>query len=110
VPVVIVRTNNVPRPIVYGNELQGAQRRQAHALYGFLGTAFDDAQFVVYRRHVHYLGNFEGLLDDPEWDGVECDSATTGTLIKLCPDGDTCIVGSARNATMVLPSKISVAT
>ena len=89
------RTNNVPRPIVLGCELSGKQLKQAVSDYDFLGDEFDGSSFVVYRGHVHYLGNFERRVNFGVWHGIESDSAYTGTVIRLIGDGETVIMGYA---------------
>lgn len=102
-----VRTNNQPRPIVSGCELDGKQRKQAERDFDFLDDV-DSASFVVYRGHVHYLGNFmrfgshmmptapAGL---ESWTGLESDGLHTGTVIRISDDGETAVMGSIRTTT-----------
>lgn len=87
-----IKTNNVPRPVVCGYELRGSQRVQALDDYNFLKHEFGDAQFVVYFGYVHYLGNFVRCLSLDGWSGAECDSAWTGTLIRIVDD-ETVVMG-----------------
>ena len=90
-----IRTNNVPRPIVSGCELDGKQRTQAASDYDFLGSDFDGANFVVYRGHVHYLGNFNRACAPDGWTGLEVDGYSSGTVIRLVDDGETAVMGYA---------------
>lgn len=90
-----IRTNNVPRPIVSGCELTGKQRKQAASDYDFLSNVFDESRFIVYRGHVHYLGNFERVGAPDGWSGVEVNGYSSCTIIRLADDGETAVMGYA---------------
>ena len=90
-----IRTNNVPRPIVSGCELDGKHRKQAASDYDFLGSDFDNARFIVYRNHVHYLGNFSFAGAPDGWTGLEVDGYSSGTVIRLVDDGEAAVMGYA---------------
>ena len=94
-----IRTNNVPRPIVSGCELDGKQRKQAASDYDFLGDDFDDARFIVYRGYVHYIGNFMLITAPADWTGVEADGYSSGTVIRVSDDGETAVMGYATSST-----------
>lgn len=81
-----VKTNLVPRNMIYGYELTDKEKKE----FDFLSPEeLDTADFVRYKGQVHYLGNFmqygvehKGII----WDGCEGDSYFSGTLIHMCRD------------------------
>jgi hypothetical protein len=85
-------TNHHPRPLVHGYELTPEEKKE----FDFLTTEeLEEAEFFRYGQWTHYLGNFLRTEGFPGWDGFEADSAFTGTLVKLCDDGESVIVGRA---------------
>jgi hypothetical protein len=81
-----IKTNLVPRNMIYGYELTAKERKE----FDFMSEEeIDQADFVRYKGYVYYLGNFmrygvehKGII----WDGCEGDSYFSGTLIHICKD------------------------
>ena len=81
-----IKTNLVPRNMIYGYELTAKERLG----FDYLSAEeIDTADFVRYLGQVHYMGNFmrygvehKGIV----WDGCETDSFFSGTLIHICKD------------------------
>lgn len=96
-----IRTDNKPRPIIYGYELTDKERGE----FDFLeGDDLDFAQFVRYKRRYEYLGDFMRIDTQnrptnavehalKQWHGYQSDSFFSGLLVRYCDDSEFVIVG-----------------
>jgi hypothetical protein len=92
-----VKTNNVPRPVIWGFELTEKEAREFDYLED-VGAA----QFVRYRGWVYDLGEFtridmrrERLPAEFEgWHGYQSDSYFSGILIRYSQDFESVVVGT----------------
>jgi hypothetical protein len=86
-----IRTNNVPRHVIYGYELTAKEREEFDYLEG---EELETRQFVRYRGWTYDLGEFQttrGLpCDSPlrRWSGFSSDSFYSGVVVRY--DGDDC--------------------
>jgi hypothetical protein len=91
---VIIKTNNVPRPIIYGYELSNKER----AYFGYMDADdLDDSPFFRYKGEVYSLNDFIRLNSDGElkgWYGYGAYSLFGRMLIKLSNCGDYVTVGT----------------
>ena len=89
-----IKTNNVPRDVVYWYELTDAERAE----FDYLDSddAQSDASFFRHRGNVYDLGEFmrtpEGMFED--WDGYRSDSFFSGILIRYVEDCDRVIIAT----------------
>jgi hypothetical protein len=98
----MIRTNNVPRPVIYGYELSEKERAELDYLDwsnemegGFCST------FVRYKDWVYDLGDCMVIVDhqlpaDSElkgWNGYWGESYFSAVLIKFCEDPDYVVMG-----------------
>jgi hypothetical protein len=94
-----VRTNHVPRPLIEGDELTPAERREFdYHDWAAIDEGRDSATFFRYRGELHDLGNFMrvepgGDLDRAGWSGLSSDSFSTGTVARLLDDDEHVVVG-----------------
>ena len=83
-------TNNHWRNLEYGYQLSESERAE----FDYLDD-IDSADFIRYKGHVYYLGEFlhapEPLAAD--WDGYTADSFFSGVVIKLSRDGEQYKIG-----------------
>lgn len=85
-----IRTNNIPRDVVYGYELtpdEAAEFDYIDNLDEFSGHAF-----MRYKGHTYDLSEFmrvpAGMFGDENWDGYASDSYFSGVLIKFTDDSE----------------------
>lgn len=93
-----IKTNNVPRNIIYGYELPAKYRKEFDYLKD---EDYDSHCFFRYRDHVYDLDEFSRVIpqgstrwhpmecDDPDftgWDGYLSDSFFSGILIRWAKD------------------------
>lgn len=79
---VTIRTNNVPRPLIYGYDL--TERERAEFDY-YTPEELDGAEFFRYRGQVYDASQFEQCphgFFPADWDGYKGDSFFSGILIK----------------------------
>jgi len=80
-----IKTNNVPRDIVYGFELTEVQRIDFDYM---TPEEIDESQFVKYLGYVHALNEFMTTRSLPEfsplarWDGYKSDSFFSGQVLR----------------------------
>ena len=92
-----IKTNNVPRPILYAHELT---KRDIYALgmdKNELVEADNDGEsFFRYKGWCYRLGDFMRIMHDEfkGWHGYHSDSFFSGVLIKITDCGDSVIVGT----------------
>ena len=89
-----IRTNNVPRDIIYGFELSENEKKD----FDFLNAEeIDQSSFFRYKGIVYYLGNFMVVpktdSEMSKWDGYESDSFFSGTVVRFVDDCERVIVG-----------------
>ena len=86
-----IKTNNVPRDVVYWYELTDAERAE----FDYLDS--DDAQcsasFFRYRGNVYDLGEFM-VSPIKGWDGIRNDSYFSGILVRYVEDCERVIVAA----------------
>jgi hypothetical protein len=94
-----IRTNNVPRDVIYDHELTTDQRAQFDYLdWDAIEDGRDSASFFRYRGELYDLGEFE-RWDNPasptrgNWDGFRPDSYFSGLAVRYCEDFERVIVG-----------------
>ena len=96
-----IRTNNVPRDLVYSFELSEEEKKDFNY---YNAEELDNATFFRYRGQVYDLANFI-CIDDmrgireivsgfSKWDGAAGDSYFSGTLVRLVEDEERIVVGS----------------
>lgn len=99
-----IKTNNVPRSILYGYELTEKEKAE----FDYLDDV-DNAQFFRFKGLLYDIGEFSRIIsqgskrchptesDNPDfagWNGYLPDSFFSGVLIKWAdPDYETLIVG-----------------
>ena len=91
---VTIKTNNKPRPIIYGYELTTQEKQD----FDYLDD-IESASFFRYKGQVYYLGDFLIITKNMPfynsgWMGYSPDSFFSGLVIKYSPDdNETVIVG-----------------
>lgn len=91
---VTIKTNNKPRPILYGYELTTKEKQE----FDYLDD-IESASFVRYKGQVRDLGEFLIITKNMPfcnngWQGYSSDSFFSGVVIKYAPDdNETVIVG-----------------
>ena len=85
-----IKTNNIPRFILYGYELPKKQRKEFDWLSD---EEFNEAEFIKHKGIYYALSEFMGYTYPlSNWQGYYSDSAFSGILIKY-KDDDSVIVG-----------------
>lgn len=88
-----IKTNNVPRHIIYGWELPENQRKE----FDYLSEEeYENQPFFKYKGRHYDFREFmrcEGELKEQGWDGYSADSFFSGVLIKVSDDSESVIVG-----------------
>lgn len=87
-----IRTNWIPRQLLYGYELSEKERK------GFdYVEDIDNAGFVRYRGELYDISEFMWTTNaapfDAYWHGYAADSFFSGVLIHLCEDSDYVVMG-----------------
>ena len=103
-----IKTNNVPRHILYGCELPVSQRKEFDWLSD---EEFNEAKFVKYKGIYYALSEFmrcdNAAPPLSNWQGYYSDSYFSGILIKF-KGSDSVIVGQYFSQTLITkPAKIS---
>lgn len=87
-----IKTNNIPRNVVYGFELPENQRKE----FDYLSEEeYSNNEFFKYKGRYYDLGEFmrcEGELKEQGWYGYMSDSFFSGIVIKF--DDESVIVGT----------------
>ncbi|MEU4534374.1 hypothetical protein AB0G15_05865 [Streptosporangium sp. NPDC023825] len=91
-------TNNVPRDVIYANELSQKDREE----FGYhdwekIDAGEESPEFFRYRGTLYDLSQFSrtdrnGNLSD--WNGCSADSAFSATLVRYVENGERVIVGT----------------
>jgi hypothetical protein len=93
---ITVRTNNVPRDIIHGFELDEKERKE----FDYLDWDQEDgkwmyATFFRYKGELYDLGEFVVTPDSLKpWHGYQCDSYFSGTVVKYVNHNEQVIVGT----------------
>ena len=104
-----IKTNNVPRHILYGYEVPANQRKEFDWLSD---EEFNEAEFVKYKGNYYALSEFN-LYDHPDfpldtWHGYYPYSYFSGILIEY-KDSDSVIVGQYFCQTLITkPAKMQI--
>ncbi len=94
----VIRTNNVPRDLVYDHELTPKERAEFDYLdWPAIDEGRDSATFFRYKGELTDLGTVmrtdpSGELCAAGWEGCVAWSAFNGLLVKFTPDCDQLIV------------------
>ena len=86
-----IRTNNVPRWIIYGHELSNKEKQD----FDYLDD-IDSAEFFRFKGSVYAVSDFMHTGNNPDlkgWHGYASDSYFSGVLIKLVNNNEAVIVG-----------------
>ena len=92
---ITIRTNNVPRDVIYGYELTADERAQFDYLdWPAIERGEDSASFFRYRGELHDLGEFMARTSDdlPGWDGFRSDSFFSGLAVRYVDDFERVVV------------------
>jgi hypothetical protein len=86
-----IKTNNVPRDLIYWCELTSKEQKEFDYLEDKSGE-----QFFRYKGNVYHLGEFQHTEHLPfqGWNGYASDSYFSGVLIKLVSDYEQVIVAT----------------
>lgn len=93
-------TNNVPRDVIYANELTRAEREDFDYIdWNAVEHGGEFASFFRYKGEVYDLGEFE-VWDNPAsptrtgWDGMRSDTFFSGILVRYADEHcETVVVG-----------------
>lgn len=93
-----IRCNNIPRPIIYGFELNEKQRQEfdyfddidGEKFFKYKGQIYDLSEFMGIREPVKSNVQFKGW---DKFDGYLSDSFFSGVLVKYLEDDESVIVG-----------------
>jgi hypothetical protein len=93
-----IKTNNVPRAIIYGYELTENERSEFDYIKWDDESAVTE-EFFRYKKELYHLGDIETTLGYPAfkdsgWDGIITQAFYFGILVKYAgEDNDQVIVG-----------------
>lgn len=92
---IVIRTNNVPRDLVYAWELSQKERAEFDYLdWQSIEDGRDSATFFRYKGTLYDLGEFLRAGDTfAAWDGYRSDSYFSGLVVRLVDGMDRCVVG-----------------
>lgn len=83
----MIRTNNIPRDILYWCELTDKQKSDLCHYDGI-----EDSSFFVYRNHTYDMSDF--MYGGPAgWDGYHTDSFFSAVLVRYVEDYQRVVVG-----------------
>ena len=90
-----IKTNNVPRHVVYGYELTDKERSE----FDYYDSAdLDYATFFRYKGHIYDLGEFMLVTDTMKnyhgWDGYCSNNFFSGILVRYSDDFESVIVAT----------------
>lgn len=88
-----IRTNNKPRPTLYGDEVPVKYRKEFDYM---TDEEFSENTFFMYKGWCYSLGDFMRIESIPGWDGVLGTSHFSAVLIKLVGN-EAVIVGQQFN-------------
>ena len=88
-----IRTNNKPRPILYGSEVPVKYRKEFDYM---TDDEFNTNMFFMYKGWCYSLGDFMCTESTPGWDGGLGTSYFSAVLIKLVGN-EAVIVGQQFN-------------
>lgn len=90
----VIRTNNKPRPLIYGFELTDDDRREFDYI---TSDEFDTHEFFRYRGVLYDPCEFMRLPKESnlakKWQGYRADSYFSGVLIRYTEDCESVVVG-----------------
>lgn len=91
----VIRTNNKPRPLIYGFELTDADRRE----FDYIDSDdFDSHEFFRYRGRLYDPSEFLRIDKGADsamakWQGYSADSYFSGLVIRYTEDLESVVVG-----------------
>jgi hypothetical protein len=98
-----IKTNHVPRDVVYPNELTLEEREQFDYMnWDAIEDGAESASFFRYKGELYDLGEFEACLsrslrdDSPllKWDGFQPDSFFSGLVVRYVENFERVVVGT----------------
>lgn len=90
-------TNNKPRPILNWWELSEKQQAFVKKEHDWLfedDQRYDGACYIPFKGWIYLLSEFMTVEGIKGWDGVTPDTYFSGTVIKIMPDNENCIMGA----------------
>jgi hypothetical protein len=96
-----IRTNNVPRQLLYLCDFNATDQDKIRKQYDWMES--EDLEynfgFFKYRNCYYHLQDFMRASSDATgdlcaWDGYSSDSFFSGVVIKLCDDNESVVVGT----------------
>jgi hypothetical protein len=92
-----ITTNNIPRDVVYGWELDDAQTEELRKEFSYIKWEdWHDAEFFQYKGEWYDLGEFmrtTGMESLRDWDGYHSDTYFSGIVVKYAEDNERIVVG-----------------
>lgn len=88
-----IKTNNKPRPLIYGAELTDKQREEFDY---YDSDELDCNNFFIYKKQVYDLSQFirtQDIAAFKNWQGYASDSYFSGIVVKYTDDNESIIVG-----------------
>ena len=87
-----ITTNNVPRNLIYGNELTQHEKEEFDYI-----DEIEMHNFVKYKGVIYDIGSFTRADGIDNWDGVSPETYFSGVLVRLLDDADMVIMGHYLN-------------
>lgn len=92
---ITIKTNNVPRDIIYGYELTDKERAEFDYIEDT--NEFMGHSFIRYKGYVYDLSEFITVPEDMvpgQWDGYRSDTFFSGIVIRLVNDNEQVVCGT----------------
>lgn len=92
-----IKTNNVPRDIVGGQDVPAEARKQFDNYITEQQFCDGEGSFVKYKGAWYDINDMmrcEGTLEDLGWDACESHTAFSGVLLRLCPGNEQVVMAS----------------
>jgi hypothetical protein len=103
-----IKTNNKPRPVIYGYELSAKEAKDfdyidpeemsGHAFFRYRGQIYDLGEFVRICRpgsHGGPFAHYDHTGELSRWDAIRTDSYFSAIVIRLSEDGEELVAGLA---------------
>lgn len=98
-----IRTNNVPRDVLYGHDLTERERAE----FDWMDWSEPEgdgwaSSFIRYKGVVYHLNDFERISREPhpqrpgleKWHGMQGDSFFSGVVVRIIGDGERVVMGT----------------
>lgn len=89
----IIKTNNIPRPIYNWFELGKKNQEKVIKESTIDEKDLETMNFFIYKDWIYNLSDFIIVKSFPEWHGISNDTFFSGILIKLVNNNEDVIVG-----------------